>query len=467
MKKIKVTFSKKIIILLIASISFTLLFSFFFIHFLYSKLYLTSIEESIIYQGQRTASHYHYGELSDEIIKKIQWYNIISEYEVIVVDDLEDFSSYFPYQINRQALLNNEDYKILESGQYVMKEGYVEEFEHEILGAIFPIKGNEKLIGFIYIYLPLAAIQDVFKESIPVLISVGFIFFCLLFGIIWSFWRSLVNPLKILEQQAIAITNGDFEKRLPIQHNDEIGQVTQTFNMMSDSLEKQELRQKEFISNIVHELRTPLTYISGYTQALKQNALAHRKEAYFQTIEKETERLNKFITDLVDLTHLEEGFNTMTKEPLAISQVLMDTLELFTIQRQSKDIEFQLSIDESLIVLGDAQRLQQIFYNILDNAIKYSEKDGKIQVTLQEKADGAQFQVQNDGTIISKEDLPHIGERFFRSDKARNRMTGGTGLGLSIVKEIVRRHDGQFSITSQPNTGTVVTVQIPLLKDEN
>lgn len=465
MKKSKLTFSKKIIILLIVSIGFTILFSFFFIHFLYSRLYLASIEESIIYQGQRTASHFHYGELSDEIIEKIQWYNIISEYEVIVVDNLEDFSSYFPYQINRQSLLNPHDNQLLENGQYVIKEGYVEEFNREILGAIFPIKGDDKLIGFIYIYVPLAAIQDVFKESIPLLIGVGFLFFFLLFGVVWSLWRSLMNPLKKLEQQAIAIANGNFEKRLPIQHQDEIGQVSKTFNMMSESLEQQEIRQKSFISNIAHELRTPLTYISGYTQALKQEALANQKRTYLQTIEKETERLNTFITDLVDLTHLEEGFNTMTKQPLVISQVLVDTMELFTIHRQSKQIAFQVFIDESLIVLGDAQRIQQIFYNILDNAIKYSDTDEEIQITLEKKAEMAQFQVQNFGTIINEEDLPRIGERFFRSDKARNRSTGGSGLGLSIVKEITRLHDGHFSISSHRNEGTIVTVHIPLLKD--
>lgn len=155
----------------------------------------------------------------------------------------------------------------------------------------------------------------------------------------------------------------------------------------------------------------------------------------------------------------------MTKQPLVISQVLIDTIELFTIHRQSKQIEFQVGIDESLIVLGDAQRVQQIFYNILDNAIKYSDTYGEIQITLKKQAKMAQFQVQNYGTIIHEEDLPHIGERFFRSDKARNRKTGGSGLGLSIVKEITRLHDGQFSITSHQNEGTIVTVHIPLLKD--
>ncbi len=466
MKKRRLTFSKKIILLVLSSIAFTILCSFFFIHFLYSNLYLSTIEKSIIYQGQRTASHYHYGELSDEIIEKIQWYNIVSEYEVIVVDDLNELSSYFPYQINKQSLLGEEDFATLETGQYVLKKGYVTEFHREILGAIFPIKGDQQLIGFIYIYVPLAAIQDVFKESIPLLIGIGLVFFCLLLTITWLLLRSLFNPLKKLEEQAIEIADGNYGHIVDVHSNDEVGQVAKTFNMMSESLEKQEIRQKEFISNIVHELRTPLTYIRGYTEALKQDALAEKKDEYIETIEKEANRLNKIITDLVDLTHLEEGFNQMTKQPLAISQVLMDTLDLFVIHQQQKNIIFQIKIDESLIVLGDAKRLEQIFYNILDNALKYSFSNSEINVSLEKQKDFAQVRVQNFGILIEEKDLPAIGQRFFRTDKARTRTTGGTGLGLSIVKEITRLHNGHFSITSHPEEGTILTVEIPLLKGE-
>src|SRR6185437_16701443 len=133
MKMKKLTLSKKILIVLISSIGFTILFSFFFIHYLYSELYLSSIEESVIYQGKRTASHYHYGELSDEIIEKIQWYNIVSEYEIIVVDNLEELSSHFPYQINYETLVDANDRSELENGSYVLKEGFVKELDREIL----------------------------------------------------------------------------------------------------------------------------------------------------------------------------------------------------------------------------------------------------------------------------------------------------------------------------------------------
>lgn len=468
MKKIKLTLSKKILLLLLSSIGFTILFSFFFIHYLYYALYLSSIEESVIYQGKRTAANYHYGELSDEIIEKIQWYNIISEYEVIVVDNLDELSSYFPYQVNYATLVDPADQVQLEEGKYVLKEGFVEELDREIIGAIFPIKGVDELLGFIYIYVPLTAIQDVFRESIPILITIGTLFFFTLFLVINRFWKSLFRPLQRLQQQAVEVSEGNYESRLPIDRDDEIGQLTKAFNLMSNSLAQQEERKKEFTSNVVHELRTPLTYIGGYTQVLKQKIYTSPEEAerYLTTIEKETERLNKLINDLIELNHLQENLYTINTQPIAIAQLLFDTIDLFTIRIAEKGLRLELNIEEDPIIMGDEQRIQQVFYNIIDNAMKYSAEQGAISIRLEEANHFVQFKVKNDGISIDMDDVQHVGERFFRTDKARNRATGGTGLGLSIVKEIVRLHNGQFSIESDATNGTTVTIQLNGLKDE-
>jgi len=449
--------------ILISSIGFTILFSFFFIHYLYSELYLTSIEESIVYQGKRTASHYHYGELSDEIIDKIQWYNIVSEYEIIVVDNLEDLTSYFPYEVNYETLVDSSDRAELDKGAYVLKEGFVKELDSEILGAIFPIKGEEGLIGFIYIYVPLAAVQDVFRGSIPLLLIVGSLFFFILFLVVTRAWRSLFKPLQDLQRLSFEVSKGNYANRIQSERDDEVGQLTEAFNLMSLSLEQQEERKKEFTSNIVHELRTPLTYISGYTHVLKDKIYSSPEEAqsYLTTIEKETDRLTKLITDLVELNHLQEELYTIDMQPIAIAQLLIDTVDLFTIHFAEKELHPELTIEEELILTGDPKRIQQIFYNTIDNAIKYSAPNGILAINLTEKDAFLKFRVTNDGILIDDEDLERIGERFFRTDKARNRTTGGTGLGLPIVKEITRLHNGTFEMTSDITTGTTVTIRLP------
>lgn len=457
----KLTLSKKILIILVASLAFTILFSFFFIHFLYSQLYLSSIEESIVYQGKRTASHYHYGELSDEIIEKIQWYNIVSEYEVIVVDNLDDLSSYFPYKINYENLIGNEDRESLNKGAYIMKKGYVEELDREILGAIFPIKGETGLIGFIYIYVPLAAIQDVFRESIPLLVIVGTLFFFLLFLGLNRTWQSLFRPLQELQRLSTEVSKGNYSSRIETDRVDEIGQLAKAFNSMSLSLEEQEKRKKEFTSNLVHELRTPLTYIGGYTHVLKEKIYSSPEEAesYLTTIEKETVRLNKLINDLIELNHLQEELYVLAEEPIVIAQIILDTVDLFNILITEKRLELQVDIEEDLILVGDPKRIQQVFYNIIDNAVKYSFDRGKLGIQLKSEGEIVAFKVTNEGIVIPEEDINRIGERFFRTDKARNRTTGGSGLGLSIVKEIIRLHGGTFSIHSDTATGTTVTVR--------
>lgn len=462
------TLSQKVLFLILSCIVFTIVFAFFFLHFLYKDLYLNSIRESVIYQGERTASHYHYGTLSKEIIEKIHWYNVVSEYEIIAVDNLDELSTYFPYKINYEALVNKQDQKRLEQGNYVMKEGYVKEFKREIIGAIFPIMGETGLIGFIYIYVPLAAIQEVFQGSLPILILTGTIFFLLLFLVVNRIRQSLFQPLTEIQQFSQEVSKGNYSNRLPIRANDEVGQLAKAFNKMSSSLEKQDIRKKEFLSNVVHELRTPLTYISGYTQALKQEIYTSPEEAqqYLNTIEKETDRLKKLIHDLVDLDHLQESMYVLDKEPIAVAQLLLDTLHLFDIHTSEKNIRTEVNFQEDLIIDGDAKRIQQVIYNILDNAIKYSFKESTLIIDLKAEDNDMLLQVINQGISIQEEDLSRIGERFFRTDKARSRATGGTGLGLSIVKEIVRLHGGTFSIRNgRAAQEIIVSIRLPLLVD--
>ena len=343
------------------------------------------------------------------------------------------------------------------------KRGIRKGIDREILGAIFPIKGEEGLIGFIYIYVPLAAVQDVFRGSIPILLIVGSLFFFILFLVVNRAWRSLFRPLQDLQRLSFEVSKGNYSNRIQSERDDEIGQLTKAFNRMSLSLEQQEERKKEFTSNIVHELRTPLTYISGYTHVLKDKIYSSPEEAqsYLTTIEKETDRLTKLITDLVELNHLQEDLYTIDMQPIAIAQLVVDTVDLFTIHIAEKELHLELTIEEELILTGDPKRIQQIFYNTIDNAVKYSAANGTLAIELTKKDAFLQFRVTNDGILIDDEDLERIGDRFFRTDKARNRTTGGTGLGLPIVKEIIRLHNGTFEMTSDATTGTTVTIRLP------
>lgn len=468
MKKLNVTLSQKVFILILATIGCTILFSFFFLHFLYKDLYLKSIRESVIYQGENTASHFHYGSLNEDLIDKIHWFNVVSEYEVIVVNDFTELHEHFPYKIDDEALINRADRKKIAQGDYVVKEGYVKEFDRNIVGAVFPILSDRGIIGLIFIYVPLAAMQEVFQGSIPILILFGSVYFLLLFIVVNRIRHSLFKPLTEMQRLSKEVARGNYSSHLDPKNHDEVGQLAEAFNLMSLSLENQEERKKEFISNVVHELRTPLTYIGGYTHALKQRLYTSKEEAegYLTTIEKETDRLNKIVHDLIDLNYLQENLYVLEKEPIAIAQLLFDTLELFKIRMSQNRIRINVNIEEDIIICGDVKRMEQVFYNIIDNAVKYTSDQSEIKIELRQDEEMMVFRVVNQGNVIEKEDIPRIGERFFRTDKARSRATGGSGLGISIVKQIVTLHSGSFSITSDTREGTIVTVQIPVLEDE-
>src|SRR5690625_4359977 len=217
---------QKLLIVFLSSIGFTILFSLFIIYVIYSELYLEGIEKSIVQQGERTVSQFQDGKLSDETIEHIQWYNYISEYEMIIIDNFDQLSSYFPYDIEQDSFINEEEYSKLTDGKYIFKEGFAEEFNKEIVGAIFPILDEKELIGLIYIYVPLASVSFIFQNLTPMILSFFTIFFLTMFLVVNHLWHSMFTPLKKLQRLASEVSKGNYSEQLEVKQNDEIGQVS-------------------------------------------------------------------------------------------------------------------------------------------------------------------------------------------------------------------------------------------------
>ncbi|TFE00761.1 cell wall metabolism sensor histidine kinase WalK [Jeotgalibacillus sp. R-1-5s-1] len=455
----QLNFSRKILLLLLGSIAVTLISAFIFLHFSYRDLYLTTVRESVEYQGQRTASHYHSGELSEEIIEKIHWYNVVSEYEVLVADNLDELNTSFPYQIGDERLIEEGDRAYLESGRSIMKEGYVEAFNREVIGAVYPITDGTSPVGYIYIFVPLEGLAQVFGSSIPWLIGMALVFFLLISLLVNQIRKSLFKPLLAIQDFSKSVSMGSYHQRLEVRQLDEIGQVSQALNQMTQTLEVEEERKKEFLSNIVHEVRTPLTYIQGYTERLKKAPEAE-KEVLLSTIESEVGRMNRLLSDLVELNRLQENQLTFDLQPIVAAELLYETLGLFSILAKERGLTFEIEADEEVIMLQDEKRLQQVFYNVIENAVKYSPENTVIQLALKEDLDVVRFEVTNEARL-TKAEKQRIGERFYRADRDRNRKTGGTGLGLAIVKEIVRVQGGQWLIDADVDQLFTVRIMLP------
>ena len=231
--------------------------------------------------------------------------------------------------------------------------------------------------------------------------------------------------------------------------------------------------RSDFVANVSHELRTPLTAIRGYVETLLRTPPTDAKDTqqFLGIIERHSERLSRLTEDLLVLSDLEAGKVLLASQSLEASQLIQRVLEVFWDQATKKQVELARSVEPGLPrIIGDLDRLQQLFINLVDNALKYTPPGGRVTLTATRVAghDNGEPQIEiavaDTGPGIPEKDLPRLTERFYRVDKARSRDLGGTGLGLAIVKHIVQAHKGELKIDSTVNKGTTVRIRIPALQ---
>jgi len=220
----------------------------------------------------------------------------------------------------------------------------------------------------------------------------------------------------------------------------------------------------EFVANVSHELRTPLTAIHGYLETLLSGALEDRDHArrFLEIVFRHTERLGRLLNDLTDLSNIELGRVILKIEPTRLDEVVESALAIIKPRADVGGVTLTADLPEPLTVQADRDRLAQILINLVDNAVKYTPRGGRVTVSGRPVAAGRiAVAIEDTGVGIPAEDLPRITERFYRVDKARSRELGGTGLGLAIVKHLVAAHGGQLEIESEVERGTTVRVMLP------
>ena len=276
------------------------------------------------------------------------------------------------------------------------------------------------------------------------------------------FVRSIVIPVHEVGAAARKFASGDLSTRLEKKREDELGELCDLINDMADELLATENMKNEFISSVSHELRTPLTAIRGWAETL--NDLPYDKDTMqkgMHVILNETDRLSGMVEELLDFSRIQSGRFTLIRERLDIIAELSDAVLIFT--ERAKQENKQLIYEEPMefaVITGDRNRLRQVFINVIDNALKYSD-DGDT-VTVDAGLEGELFvlRIADTGCGISKQDLPHVKEKFFKANNTRR----GSGIGLAVANEIVSMHDGYMDIDSELDVGTCVTIRIPLDK---
>ena len=278
----------------------------------------------------------------------------------------------------------------------------------------------------------------------------------------WSDMRS--RPLKDTIEAIERIARGDFGVFIPVEKHNPFSEIAESVNKMARELGSMESLRQNFISDVSHEIQSPLTSISGFAALLKNEGITPRQRAhYIDVIETEARRLSKLSDNLLRLSSLEGSEEPLKITSFSLDKQIQNAALVLEPQWSAKSIDLSLSLDKT-VCSGDEGLLNQVWINLLHNAVKFTPEGGKVDVTLTRGESEATCRVSDTGIGISEEDRMHVFERFYKADKARDRALGGSGLGLSLVKKIVELHGGTVGVESRPGEGSAFTVTLPFKK---
>ncbi len=282
----------------------------------------------------------------------------------------------------------------------------------------------------------------------------------------WFAIGRALRPVREISSNAERISWQKRHERLPVPlTGDELEQLSRTLNSMLDRLEDAFQRINRFSADVSHELRTPLTIIRGEIESIVRQVPCPPQvlDGLGSSLE-EVERLTRIVDHLLVLCRLDSGDEAMPTELVDLGQLAKDTADQMRLLFVEKDLHLTLDADANMIVAGPPVRLRQVVVNLLDNAIKYSNPGGRIELRVAREGELAVLEVADNGCGIPADHLPHLFERFYRADRARSRASGGVGLGLSIVQAIAASHGGQVKVESTEGSGTTFRFEIPAVK---
>ncbi|WP_054939804.1 sensor histidine kinase [Paenibacillus ihuae] len=330
-----------------------------------------------------------------------------------------------------------------------------------------PITSDGVITSALYVMASTEQMEQSLSGVRNLLILSGMGAFLLALGITWIIAQVLSRPLLQMQKATRKIAIGELETRLEIKSRDELGSLAEAINDLAADLQRYRDSRQELFSNISHDLRTPITYLEGYSRVVKDHLYEteEEKDRYLDIIYQEAVRLQHLVDDVFDLAKMEEGKISLLVEELNLSDLTEHAVQKVKLKANEKglNLSFESSGPVSL-VRGDRKRMEQIVLNLLENAIRYTEK-GSITAGLQYTGTTVLLSVEDTGIGIPEEDLPYIFERFYRVEKSRARQFGGTGLGLSIVKKLAELQGGKIKVNSQLGEGTRFEVHFPLQPD--
>lgn len=276
----------------------------------------------------------------------------------------------------------------------------------------------------------------------------------------WVLARQLLNPIRHLAAGARALGSGHYQTRLQVKSSDELGQLATDFNHLAHTLERNEQARRQWIADISHELRTPLAVLRGEIEAMQDGVHAMTSEN-LKSLHSETLSLGKLVDDLYELALSDLGALDYRKEVVDIAEVLDSVVTAFQPRFAAKNIVLANQVPEGVTVFADTRRLTQLFTNLLENSLRYTQSQGRLEISLETTANQVLLDFKDSAPGVPEDSLDKLFERLYRVDKSRSRALGGAGLGLAICRNIVEAHEGQISARHSPLGGVWVRVELP------
>lgn len=350
--------------------------------------------------------------------------------------------------------------KILEENKnesyYEIKGNMGGIFNEPMLSIGRPMNINEQYIGTIFINTPVTDLFLTVEKAYQIIML--FTIFAIIgaFILVYLFSKKITLPLIEISNAAKIMAGGDFKKRVYINSKDDIGQLANVLNDMAESLDEQEKRRREFISNISHDIRSPLTSMKGFLEAIIDGTIPEeKKEKYINIVLEETERLTVLANNILDINKLEDMDNQNKNVSFDINELIRRIIISFEARAINKSLDIKISFAEKeTFVFADLEKIQRVVYNLIDNAIKFIENEKCIYISTNVKNNKVFVSIKDEGPGISLEDQKRIFDRFYKADYSRGKDKKGSGLGLSIVKEFILSQGETIELKSELNKGS-------------
>lgn len=361
-----------------------------------------------------------------------------------------------------------EDFDITSFGtKYYQIGDFFHMFSENTMTVFSPITVNYRVKGYVLIHKPVSSLVS-YKDGFLNIsyMTLAIIFLCA-FIVLALFTWTVYIPIRKITKAAREYTTGNFDTQINIHTNDEIGYLAASLNYMASELFTQEDDQRKFIANVSHDFRSPLTSIKGYIEAIMDKTIPYEmQDKYLGIILFETERLNKLTGSMLELNKYGTKGAMLDISPFDINNTIKMVVQSFEGTCLEKKITFELILTgQTLIVSADMSKIQQVLYNLIDNAIKFSQPESAIVIETTEKNEKIFVSVKDSGIGIPKDSIKKIWERFYKTDLSRGKDKKGTGLGLAIVKEILSAHNENINVISTQGVGTEFIFTLALSKE--